>query len=407
MTTRFVRGALVAGTCAAQLACAAALAAAQPAPSTFGEMTGDGSCFTQPVGTAATVGPGCAAASGLGNPGGVAVSPDQRNVYAAGAGSNAVVAFARDPGGRLAPLSCISADGGDGRFGTDGFCVDGDALIGVRQVVVAPDGAFVYAIASSSNAVTWFARDPGTGALTQKGCLKAAPRGDRCGGAYGLWDPQDLVVAPDGRHLYVSSSFDDSVTVLARDAETGALAWAGCVSGSGSDGLCADGTGMDGASSLAIAPDGSTVYLASARAGALSWFARDPELGTLVQRGCLREVPVERGSCSASADVQSISDVLASADGTDVYVATPSTIVDFRRRPDGGLERVGCVQHAEPAGDDRVEPEEEPDDEDEEEEDEKTPSSPLSRAALRRRSPASTISAARRTAGPSSPRGTR
>ena len=370
MTTRFVRGGLAAGAVIAQLACGAQTVAAQPTPSTFGEMTGDGSCFAQPAGTPESTAPGCGAASGLGNPAGVAVSPDQRNVYAAGPGSNAVVSFARDEAGRLRPLGCISADGGDGRFGTDGFCVDGDALLGVNQVVVSPDGLFVYAIAASSNALSWFARDAETGALTQGGCLKAAPRGDRCSGSFGLWDPQDLAIAPDGRNLYVSSSVDDSVTTLTRDAETGAVAWTGCVSGSGSDGLCADGTGMDGASSLAGSPDGATIYLASGRAGALSWFDRDPATGALVQRGCLREVPVERGSCSSSEDVEGISDVLASADGNDVYVATPSTVVDFRRDPDGRLERVACVEHAEPAGDDRVAPDEEDEEEDEEEEDE-------------------------------------
>ena len=88
-----------------------------------------------------------------GRPGGLTVAPDQRNVYAVAAASNAIVAFARGEDGRLSPLGCISADGGDGRYGSDGKCRDGDALVGAFRVLVSPDGRLVYVLARGSNGV--------------------------------------------------------------------------------------------------------------------------------------------------------------------------------------------------------------------------------------------------------------
>ena len=53
--------------------------------------------------------------------------------------------------------------------------------------------------------ISWFARDPATGALTQRGCLKARPDlGERCLQARGLRGAADVVVSPDGTRVYVA-----------------------------------------------------------------------------------------------------------------------------------------------------------------------------------------------------------
>ena len=360
-----VRGQLLALSFTLPFLIVAVAKAQDPPPSTFAALAGAGSCFQQPAGNDATVYDDCEPASGLSGAGGAAIAPDQRNVYAVAGASNAIVTFARAENGTLSALGCISADGGDGRFGSDGMCRDGDALVGAFRVLVSPDGRFVYVLARGSHAISWFARDPETGALEQLGCLKAAPRGGRCGGAWGLWNPADLAMTPDGTSLYVASPDDDSLTTFTRDAGTGNLVWAGCVSNSGSDGLCADGTGMNGAQAISVAPDGATVYLTAAGAGALDWFARDPETGLLTQRGCLRELPVTGGSCTQSGDVSSIQDVVAAPDGETVYVATNSSLVEFRRGQDGAsLTRMACTRQAEPQGDDAIEPPDEDGDDD-------------------------------------------
>ena len=153
----------------------------------------------------------------------IAVSPDDKHVYAAS--DTTIVSFSRAADtGALTFASCLSDSGDDGRLGSEGACTDGDALNGVRDLAVSPDGKYVYAVSQYSNALVWLTRDAATGALTPAGCLKASPRGDRCGGALNLMAPSALAVSPDGRSVYVVSGFDASISVFRRDADTGALA---------------------------------------------------------------------------------------------------------------------------------------------------------------------------------------
>src|SRR5215212_8418201 len=151
---------------AAVLAMAAAVApttAAAQASSSFAQLTGTDACVAQVLPAGSSAGDGtdygglCGGGHGLLQAEGVAVSPDQANVYVAAAGtpragSNAVVSFARDAGtGALTELGCVSDDGGDGRIGSDGLCADGDALGGANDIAVSPDGADVYVSSGSSN----------------------------------------------------------------------------------------------------------------------------------------------------------------------------------------------------------------------------------------------------------------
>ena len=118
----------------------------------------------------------------------IAVSPDDKHVYAAS--DTAIVTFSRAADtGALTFAGCLTDSGDDGRAGSEGACTDGDALNGVRDLAVSPDGKFVYAVSQYSNGLVWLARDADSGALKPAGCLKAAPRGDRCGGALNLMSP--------------------------------------------------------------------------------------------------------------------------------------------------------------------------------------------------------------------------
>lgn len=87
--------------------------------------------------------------------------------------------------GALSFVGCLSDTGDDGRIGTEGFCADGDALAGAADLAVSADGRFVYIASNASNGVAWLERNPETGALSPRGCLKQAPRADRCGGRSG------------------------------------------------------------------------------------------------------------------------------------------------------------------------------------------------------------------------------
>ena len=147
--------------------------AAQTESASFRQLVGSAGCLVEPG--AGEGGDDCGTAGGLDAAVAVAVAPDQRNVYVASRGtplmgSNAVVEFARrSETGALRRIGCISDNGGDGRVGTDGFCRDGDALLGASAIAVSPDGRFVYVASTVSNGVAWFERDVESGSLVQRG----------------------------------------------------------------------------------------------------------------------------------------------------------------------------------------------------------------------------------------------
>ena len=154
------------------------------------------------------------------------VSPDDKHVYVAssgadGVGSNAIAAFSRaGDTGALTSAGCVSDSGGDGRPGTDGFCADGDALLGASGIAVSPDGRHVYVASHSSNGIAWLARDAATGKLTPAGCIKNFPRADRCRAGFGLEGTSGVAVSPDGKQVYVTADKPGSVSVFSRDADT-------------------------------------------------------------------------------------------------------------------------------------------------------------------------------------------
>src|SRR5262245_15331645 len=237
-------------------------------------------------------------------------------------GPASVLAFARDAGsGALSPIGCVSTSGDDGRVGTEGFCSDGDALAGAADLAVSPDGRFVYVVSRVSNGVAWLERNRTTGALTQRGCLKEVPRGDRCGATAGLWGADGVAVSPDGRHVYVAGAVDGVLLTFARDAGSGALTFAGCVSDDGSDGRCVNGTGLGGASGVEISPDGGAVY-ATAAGGAVTGYARDAATGLLTPQSCLLDDAVPGSPCAAAPALAGATALTVSPDSRQLLVAS-------------------------------------------------------------------------------------
>src|SRR5262249_48380931 len=88
-----------------------------------------------------------------------------------------------------------------------------------NEVLVSPDSRHVYVAAFGGDAVAVFARDTATGYLTY---VQHQKRG--VGGIQGLGSPFGLAISPDGAYLYAVGSDSFSVTVFARDTSTGALA---------------------------------------------------------------------------------------------------------------------------------------------------------------------------------------
>ena len=278
----------------------------------------------------------CATARALAGPGpfvgsdAVAVSPDGRNVYVAAADANAIVVFARDaatgaltqPGGAA---GCIAVGGADG-------CAPATGLVGPNSVAVTPDGRTVYATARDSNAVVAFARDPANGALSQVGCLSSTDASCAPAGALGGADA--VAVSADGTNVYVGAFSANAVAAFARDVTTGALTPVGCVTAGGTEG-CTPATGLQGVESVAVSPDGTSVYAAGALASTLYAFSRGPG-GALVPQGCVGQ---GGPTCSPGRSLQGLNAVAVSPDGSALYATAviSNGLAFFARAPGGAL----------------------------------------------------------------------
>jgi DNA-binding beta-propeller fold protein YncE len=234
---------------------------------------------------------------------------------------------------------CVSDDG------TGGACVHGRVLLNARSVAVSPDGKHVYATSHGSEAVVGFSRNHATGALTQlsgtAGCVKETPVAGDCTAGRALHGPSALTVSPDGKHVYVASSFGQSVAVLSRNKTTGAVTQLvgtdGCVSEDGTGGDCADGKALSGATSVAVSPDGKHVYVASNFIDAVAVFSRNKATGVLTQlagtAGCVSEDGTG-GSCVDGKALGGPFGVTVSNDGKQVYAvsASSSAVAIFSRQ---------------------------------------------------------------------------
>jgi len=245
----------------------------------------------------------CGRAGGLMNARSVVVSPDQGTVYVVSSGgaltgSNGVATFARGADGALTFRACVTATGGDGRVGSDGLCTRADSLRGATSLALSPDGRSAYVAAPGSNGVSWFSRDATTGALTGGGCIKHTfGFGEHCAGGFALDGVSSVAVSPDGRFVYAASSRSNAVVVFARDATSGALTEVSCVSDTGSDGACADGTALAGADGVLVTAE--DVYVTSALAGSVTGYRRDATTGALTPHGCLLATAPEGGPCTS------------------------------------------------------------------------------------------------------------
>ena len=203
--------------------------------------------------------PGCRAGRALAGATAIAISPDGRSVYTAGWWTSGVAVFRRDR--RTGALTQPRGRAGCVRTEADEGC----AVVPMgepRDVVVSPDGRFVYVIgedaAGENGAVHVFAREARTGALRHRAAVLTGH------------DDSDLgAIAPDGRHLYVSSS--EGLVVLERDAASGLVTLvAGVPVWEPDAGFITD---------LRVSADGASAVAASDRA--VVALSRDPASGAL------------------------------------------------------------------------------------------------------------------------------
>lgn len=236
-------------------------------------------------------------------------------------------------------------------------------------------GVIVAAVAFPATAVG------APGDLTYRGCitgeLESGPAGSAACAAIpatsgsgvksGLDKLESVAVSPDGRSVYVAAGLeDDAVAHFSRDPVTGAVTYATCFSGDTSLVSCApiagatasgEDSGLRAPESIAVSPDGRSVYATSRFDDAIAQFSRDPASGALTYIGCDSSEDASVPPCDPIAtptadginsgfDDPKIKAVVFSPDGRFVYASgsnDDSVVVLARDTGSGALSFDSCI----------------------------------------------------------------
>ncbi|MFT4302879.1 MAG: beta-propeller fold lactonase family protein [Desulfovibrio sp.] len=126
-------------------------------------------------------------------------------------------------------FSIDAADGSLGYVGTHSGGSAASGIYNPSNIVLSSDGNYAYVSNSSGNCIGIFARNSATGGLTYIATVNEAYiNADSDGSTWvngSLSTLQDIVITPDGNFVYVSAAVNggNKISVFSRDAGTGAL----------------------------------------------------------------------------------------------------------------------------------------------------------------------------------------
>jgi DNA-binding beta-propeller fold protein YncE len=278
----------------------------------------------------------------LGGPTGVAVSPDDASVYVASASGvvGSLSHFIRNPNGSISYQGCI-ADGG--AFGC--IDPPQDSLNGAWGVALSPDNKSIYAASANAltaftrNTSNGFFFYQGCIAnLGANGCID--PPQDSLTTSYGA------AVSPDGESVYVASANGNSVTAFSRDTTTGFIGYLGCIANGGANGCVAaahDSLGV--AEGVAVSPDNLSVYATAGGGDSISHLTRDPSSGLLGYQSCVADGGANGCVDPPQDSLDGAWGVAVSPDGRNVYVSAFNSVTTFGQGLPSGSQPAGPVQN--------------------------------------------------------------
>lgn len=259
---------------------------------------------------------------GLVGPRSVAVSPGGNNVYAAcssDGGDHALVTFMRNhTNGSLTFAASIS----NGQ--------DITSLKGVQSVAVSPDGKNVYtsAFADGLEQVTTFTRGLPDGDLTWFETLIDEP-------THPIGNAQ-IVISPDGKHVYIADRLGSSIIRFLRDPLTGGLSLLGATEDESNLLKLLQGLAFDHQGRHLYAVAGDQRPAESTSGNGIVVFSRNEQDGSLTRVEALKDGGTDRTGNTIDGLEQATS-VAVSPDSKHVYVAckggasTPDWLAVFSR----------------------------------------------------------------------------
>lgn len=287
---------------------------------------------------------GCARGDALIGAADVTIAPDGRTAYVASSGSGAMTWFTRDPAsGSLTPAGCVKD------FPRGDRCSPAPGLRGASAVAVSPDGIDVYVASPFRASIRQLHWNGAT--YVAAACVSHTGSDGACAPVAGLQAVWDVAAAPDGRMLY-AVSLSGAVTAFARDPGSGALTPTACLLDSApSPGPCVDAGGIAGAAGIAVSPDSRDLYVASLFSDAVAGFRLQPD-GSLRETGCLQRLPANRDDgfvpdkrCRPATSIWDPEVVTVSGDGRTVFAGGADTLTSYRRDAQTGLlAQVGCAE---------------------------------------------------------------
>ncbi|MHC4874970.1 MAG: beta-propeller fold lactonase family protein [Planctomycetota bacterium] len=199
-----------------------------------------------------------------------------------------------------------------------------DGLNEARSIALSPDGQHVYITGRLDDALGVFSRNATTGELT---FVEFERNG--VGGVSGLNDAFDVVVSPDGNHVYVVGQQNPEVAVFSRDTVSGALTYLSSTSYNGG----AEVPTAVGASGVVVSPDGDNVYITEGIGQAVVAFDRDASTGALTF------LEAQINGMGGVTDLAPATDLVTTSDGQFIYVTSTDSdaVVVFSRNAGTGL----------------------------------------------------------------------
>src|SRR3954470_784866 len=171
---------------------------------------------------------------------GIAFGPGATDVYVGGegdtTGTNAVTHLRRGPSGALTFADCVTG-GGAAAPGCTDVSATTNSLNLITSLTASADGRDVYASGNGNAAVVHLKRNAATGALTFADCISSNVAATGCthinATTTALNGLESVALSKDGRSLYAGTGSAAGVLVhLTRNESTGVLTFADCVSGS-------------------------------------------------------------------------------------------------------------------------------------------------------------------------------